>query len=232
MSQLLPFIADDDLIKYTQQMVSAVDRSKKSVESNPYRGVIDPFSALVDASVQGITFDKWMEQEKARKIQKSLQNALGDFHQNILGALHGWKNAGPGGSYDVRNEDKKIIAEVKNKYNTLNSEGLISVYKKLSNHLDYGDKDFTAYYVAIVTKGSASYDEPFTPVKKKIPMPRRDDLRKIDGKSFYALATGYDDAVHMLYETLPIVLKSLGYELSPDEATHFVDLFERAFSME
>jgi hypothetical protein len=230
MNQMLPFISDEDLIQYTKQMVSAVERSKISVEKNPYRGVADPFSALVDASVQGITFAEWLEQEKARKIQKSLQNALGDFHQNILGSVHGWANAGPGGSYDVRNEEKKIIAEVKNKYNTLNSEGFISVYNKLSNHLDFGSPGFTAYYVAIVPKGAKSYDEPFTPVKKKVPMPLRQDLRKIDGKSFYALATGYDNALDMLYGILPAVLKGLGCELAPTESGHFINLFDKAFN--
>lgn len=226
---ILPYINDDDLLQHTRTLLSAVKNAQVRIDKNIYSGVIDPFSALIDSATQGIAFDEWLEQEKARKAQKALQNALGDFHQNILGSVRGWTNAGLGGSYDIKNTRMKIIAEVKNKYNTLNSEGFLSVYDKLSSHLDYGDSGFTAYYVAILPKSNKPYDKPFTPVKKKVPRPLREDLRKVDGKTFYDLATGYSGALDQLYQALPSVLQSLGTTVDADTRTNCVDLFNRAY---
>ena len=116
---LLPFINDDSLYQATRTLVNAALSAQNRVEKNPYRNVIDPFSAQVDAARQGVSTDEWMEQEKSRQIQKAFSNALGDFHQDILGYMPGWDNAGRGGSYDVKNESLKVIAEVKNKHNTM-----------------------------------------------------------------------------------------------------------------
>lgn len=225
----LPYISDENLLKHTGTLVNSVSKAQKRIDMNIYGSVIDPFSSMIDASTQDIEFAKWLEQEKARKAQKALQNALGDFHQNILGSVTGWVNAGQGGSYDVKNSEVKIIAEIKNKYNTLNSEGLLSVYDKLSSHLDYGDSGFTAYYVAVLPKNSTPYNEPFTPVKKKVARPSRDDLRKVDGRTFYGIATGHENALDQLYDVLPVLLDQLEFPVKKSNLEHFKDLFDRAY---
>ncbi len=204
--QLLEFISNEQFFNHVSTMVNAVKIAKTKVEKNPYSSVVDPFSALVDASIQEISIDDWMKQENARRIQKALQNAIGEFHQNILGSMKGWENAGRGGSYDVRNADKRIIAEIKNKYNTLNANGYIAMYNTLANHLDYGDKGFIAYYVAIITKKPSPYNKIFAPPRMGQRMASREDLRMIDGKSFYTLASGDPNALAKLYNALPQAL--------------------------
>lgn len=204
--QLLEFIGNEPLYVFVKIMVDAVSKAKARFDKNPYSSVIDPFSAVVDASIQGISLDEWMEQEKVRRVQKALQNAVGEFHQNVLGAMPGWENAGKGGSYDVLNQEKKIIAEIKNKYNTLNSGGFLNMYTNLTNHLDYGGKGYTAYYVAIVTKNTEPYDKVFTPPRMGTRMAAREDLRMMDGKSFYAMASGDEDALAKLYRVLPAAI--------------------------
>ncbi len=47
------------------------------------------------------------------------QSAIGRFHQGVLGGVHGFKNHDAG--YDIENKQRKIIAEIKNKYNTMNA---------------------------------------------------------------------------------------------------------------
>lgn len=208
--QKLKFISNDDLYRFTTKMVKIVQGAKERVATDPYKSVIDPFSALVDAAVQGVSLEEWMEQEKSRQIQKSLQNSVGEFHQNVIGAMPGWENAGIGGNFDVINRKKGIIAEIKNKYNTLNSGGLINLYNTLASHLDYGDKKgYTAYYVAVITKTRTPFDKPFVPSKRGTPMAHREDVRAIDGRTFYDIASGEDGALRKLYDALPEVLEQI-----------------------
>ena len=236
MSQLLPYITDDDLYRATKTLVDAAFAAEKKVEQNPYRNVIDPFSALVDAARQRITTVEWMNQEKSRQIQKAFANALGDFHQDVLGSMPGWENAGRGGSYDVKNSEKRIIAEVKNKHNTMNARSAISVYDNLQRHLDYSEDNIKlAYLVEVVPKTPKPYNDiPFAPSERGTKRPARKDILKIDGKSFYALASGHDDALRMLYDTLPAVLGDI-LNIPPSElrgSDIFDELFNRAYILQ
>lgn len=227
----LSFITDEDLIKHTKELVNAAIKAADKVERNPYKNVIDPFSALIDAGRQGVSLDEWMEQEKSRQIQKSFQNAVGDFHQHILGSLPDWEDAGAGGSYDVINEKQKIIAEVKNKYNTMNANAERGVYDTMSRWLDYGKEGYTAYVVDIVPKSPKPYQFPFTPSERKVRRQTRENLIRIDGRSFYALATGQNDAIDKLYEALPKIISGiLGVDDQILSGTEdFKLIFEKAY---
>lgn len=234
MSQLLPFISDEDLHKATKTLVDAALSAKKKFEKDPYRNVIDPFSVLFDSASQKISTEDWMTQERARQVQKALQNALGDFHQTVLGAMPGWEDAGKGGSYDVKNQEKKVIAEIKNKYNTMNARSALSVYDNLQKHLDYGADGVTkAYLVEVVPKSPKPYEAPFRPAERGTPRPLRTDIVKVDGKSFYALASGVPDALRQLYDALPVVLGEI-LNIPPAELTDsptFDELFARVYTI-
>lgn len=231
---LLQFISDENLYRATRKLVEAAVSGKARVDRNPYRNVIDPFAALIGAANQKISTEEWMEQEKARQVEKAFSGALGDFHQDILGYMPGWVNAGEGGSYDLRNDELRVIAEVKNKHNTMNARSALSVYDNLQRHLDYGGDGVTkAYLVEVIPKTPRSYEVPFTPSERGTPRPRRDDLVKIDGNSFYALASGDENGLRKLYEALPSVLANI---LSVDEAelrntSVFNELFDRAYTL-
>ena len=246
--QMLNFISNHDLNRFTKDMVEAAQKAKERVEADPYRSVVDPFSALFDAAVQDISLDEWMLKEQSRQIQKALQNKVGYFHQCVIGAMPGWESTGPyGGGYDVVNRDKKIIAEIKNKYNTTNSGSSNNLYNTLAGHLDFGMRGYTAYFVAVITKGKSRFDKPFVPSRRTA---KREDLRVIDGRSFYDMAAGEDGALRKLYEVLPAVLEGiLGKPIRGNGAkeiissavqdapissayewnTDFIALFQRAF---
>lgn len=227
----LAFITDEDLLQHTQTLVDAALGAARGVEKNPHKNVVDPFSALVDSARQGISLHDWMKQEESRQIQKSFQNAVGDFHQRILGSISGWKNAGSGGSFDIINEERKIIAEIKNKHNTMNAGAERAVYDTMANWLDYGKDGYTAYVVSIVPKSPKPYVLPFVASERGVKRPTRNNLLKIDGRSFYELASGYEDAIDQLYAVLPSVLaRALDIDEKVLRGTDdFKEVFERAY---
>lgn len=226
---LLPFIPNDELVLYTKQVLDKVRLAYDGADAKLHSNVVDPFSALFDAMRQDITLEDWLNQERSRQVQKSLQNAVGDFHQNILGSIPGWENPGRGGGYDLINRERKILAEVKNKFNTMNSSSAESTYMKLARYVDGDYKGYTGYVVFILPKNTGDYDKTWSP--NQTTMPLRDDIRKADGESFYRLVTGYDDALEDLYDIMPHLIAKLLSKPNVTEADHATlkELFIRAY---
>lgn len=231
--QLLPFISNKDLYAQVGRVIDLAKETLTKNEKQFYKNSVDPFSALFDALWQNISLTVWLKQEKARQNQKTLQNALGDFHQEILGSFNGWESLGKGNVFDIKNESKKIIAEVKNKHNTTKGNHKVAIYDDLKGQLKERFKDYTAYYVEVIPKNKKIYNEPFTPSDNRTHKrrPKNKKIRVIDGKSFYALATGDPNALKKLYDVLPRVISDiLGREpkVVKDDAS-FNSLFEKIY---
>ena len=127
-SQLLGFISDEDLYRHTQKVLGVAKHAVTNAEMRLYSNKIDPFSALFDSLRQGVSLTLWIEQEKSRQIQKTMQNAVGEFHEDILGSMGGWEKLPVGHVIDLKNITKKIIAEVKNKHNTTKGNHKKDIY--------------------------------------------------------------------------------------------------------
>lgn len=201
------FISDEELISSVSIVLNAAQNAAEKAEEDFEKNVLDPFAALFSVTYNGINLEAWNELEAERQSQKSIQNSIGAFHQNLLGCFKGWKNAGRGGSVDLINEDRRIIAEIKNKHNTMNSGAANDTYAKLANHLKYDRKNFTAYLVQIVPKNSSDYDIPWSPNISTLAV--REDIRRIDGESFYDLASGEKDTLERIFDVMPKIITDL-----------------------
>lgn len=211
MGQLLPYVTDEVLYKNVEKVLHIVKQATDEAEIKLFKNIIDPFSATFDALRQDIELKDWLEQEKARQIQKTMQNAVGDFHQAILGSVEGWLDLGVGGVIDVVNDERKIIAEIKNKYNTTKGNHLKVPYDDLIHSISSTYQGYTAYYVQVIRQTKKPYDKPFTPSDNETHQrrPLNENVRKIDGRSFYSLVTGHEDALDMLYASLPKVIADI-----------------------
>ncbi|HYV33297.1 MAG TPA: Eco47II family restriction endonuclease [Candidatus Limnocylindria bacterium] len=231
--QLLPFITNEALFFNVQKVIDKALLAAKKSEENLHSNVLDPFSAVFDASCQGISLKDWIKLEKSRQIQKTLQNAIGDFHQDTIGSISTWENLPTGGIVDVRNKNRKIIAEIKNKYNTTKFSDRPAYYDSLK-HLIEGDyAGYTSYYVEVIPDGRKVYNEPFTPSDhiQKGKKPANEKIRLVDGKTFYQIATGQKDALQKLYEIVPYVASTiLGFRVEKiTEDKLFSELFKQAY---
>jgi type-2 restriction enzyme eco47II len=219
------FKNDDALSKIIKKIYDAYVAAKSS--NDIHSNVIDPFSALLESSFNKITYDQWIEAEKSRQIQKTLQNAIGNFHENIIGEIKGFKNLKVGEIIDIISEDKKIIAEIKNKWNTTKGNHKVAIYDDIASVLTTIGDGFTGYYVEIVPKTSTTYNKEFTPSDNKTHSQRtaNSKIRVIDGKSFYAMITGDENAIFRIYNEIVEELKKL--KLNPD--SKFKQLLTKAY---
>lgn len=228
----LSWIDENTLVQICRKLIKeAQPNSQKLNHSN----VIDPFSALFDMTVNNMTYDEWEKAEIRRQQQKTLQNAIGKFHQMVLGSVPEWRDMDVGSVVDLVNDTRKIYAEVKNKFNTVKGSDKIGVYNALAHwrgmHKDF--KEYTGYYVQILVKGN-SFDRPFTPPDNKAqnkPQPN-EYIREVDGKTFYEMVTGSPTALADLYNILPTVLaKASDGKLNAEQVKGhplYTDLYQKA----
>ena len=197
-------------------LASMISLYKTGISDKKLReNTLDVFSATIESLLKRISFDEWIEQEKQRQIQKTLQNEVGNLHQKILGTLMGVEDLGTGGVVDIICQEKSLIAEIKNKHNTTKGNHKIAIYDDLSAILEKNPDIQTAYYVEILPKNGRKYNKPFTPSdnKSKQRRPSNENIRQIDGQSFYELLTGNPNALRELY----ILLAQVASEILSEE---------------
>lgn len=208
------FVPDHILETEIRHLINIARQAKVQSKEKFGKNVIDPFAAIFEIAGFGIDHATWLESEMTRQAQKTLQNHIGTFHQNVLGTVSGWQNLGTGSVVDLVNHERKIIAEVKNKYNTVSGGKLAELYATLDSLVmpkASSYKEYTAYYVTIIPKRPTRYDQLFTPSDKNkgARCPSNELIREIDGGSFYAMATGEPNALQNLYDALPAVIETV-----------------------
>ncbi len=109
---IYPYVDDEVFIKEVSEVLRKNKSALKKIDKDFHENVIDPFSALFDSENSNLSIKTWEKQEKSRQLQKTLQNAIGHFHQRILGSVNGWYDPGVGGGYDSEHKKRKIVAEI------------------------------------------------------------------------------------------------------------------------
>lgn len=211
---------------------------KQQEEQDIYRNTLDCFSAVIEASMSELTLDDWFKSEGIRQAQKTLQNEIGKFQQAAFGTLEGVEDLGVGGIVDLIAKEKKVVAEIKNKWNTTKGNHKIQVYDDLLMMIN-DNEGFTGYYVEVLSKKGGKYNKPFTPSDNKTKQRRdaNDHIRVIDGRSFYELLTGNEDALKELYLQIPdltaeILKESLDVVINIEQIKNddlFPKLFDKVF---
>jgi len=229
--QLLPYISNKDLYLHTEKVVVALESRIRKADTKLHENVVDPFSAVFGCLVRENKPAQWLELEKARQIQKTLEDSLGYFHQGVLSSIPGWEQTTD--VVDLINKKLKLVADIKNKFNTTKGSHKKNIYDDLAAMIGRKDyRDFRGYYVEIIPNKPKPYDRPFTPPDNvtHTRRARNENIRIIDGGSFYELASGYKGALKMLYEVLPIVITDILHNKSIiTENSKIEGLFERAY---
>jgi len=210
----LTYISDDNLIAIVKHVLDIGIKRKKEAEKKFNHNVIDPFGSLFEAGAFNVDHQTWKSSETIRQCQKTLQNHVGELHQKILGHVDGWTDLDKGSVVDLVCEERKIIAEIKNKYNTVTGAKLADQYRSLEDLImpkASKFKEYTAYFVNVIPKNPNRFDSLFVPSdnKKGTRCSDNQNIRKIDGASFYALVTGEFNALENLFIALPMVIEDI-----------------------
>lgn len=236
----LPFVSDAVLESEVAFLLDKAREAKRLAQAQYGKNVIDPLSAMFEMAGFGMCHEAWKTSEQARQAQKTLQNHIGSFHQNILGAAKNWENLREGKVADLLCRKKRIIAEIKNKYNTVSGGRLSNLYRELDEMIGPKSsiyKDYTAYFVTIIPKKNVRRDAVFVPSDKEKGRKRakNEHIREIDGVSFYDLVFETDGALRQIYLRLPTIIEQVSaragqkQSFSDQEIASLIKYFESAF---
>lgn len=193
------FITDEHLLHCVSNLHNSYVKAKNNISKRKfYSNKIDTFKLTFDAKFNNIEEEKLIEGEILRQIDKSINNSIGTFHEQILGGIEGFEIGNLSG-FDIKASDETLFADIKNKHNTMNSSSAESLFQKLAHYAD-SYKQAKCYWVQILAK--SSFEEKwFGEINGKEYGHSR--VFKISGDRFYALLSGEKNALFELYKALP-----------------------------
>lgn len=197
------FISDDHLLECIGNLHKAYLKANNNInKKNFYSNKVDTIKLTFDAKFNDIDEEILIQAEILRQIDKSINNSIGTFHEQILGGIKGFEVGNLSG-FDIKAEDDTLFADIKNKHNTMNSSSAEALFQKLARYAnDY--KKAKCFWVQILAKGS--FCELWTgEINGKEYSHSR--VYKISGDQFYALLSGKEDAFFELYKALPLAIK-------------------------
>jgi hypothetical protein len=202
----LSFIQDADLWHHVKDTVLKYRFKIDLKDFN--KNLIDPIKLTFDAKVYQKTLEEIIETEVLRQLDKSNNNHIGYFHQNIFKYIHpAWTV--PKIGYDMINEQEKIFIEMKNKHNTMNSSSSQKTYMRMQNTI-LKDPAASCYLVEVIAKNSQNSKWIVSLDGERV---ENEKIRRISIDQFYKLVTGKPYAFKELCEVLPQVIEDVLHEL-------------------
>lgn len=193
------FISDEHLMECIQNLHASYRKAKNNIsKKNFYANKIDTVKLTFDAKFNNIDEKDLIHSEILRQIDKSINNSIGTFHEQILGGIEGYEVGNLSG-FDIKAIDNTLFADIKNKHNTMNSSSAEALFQKLARFAD-DHKQAKCYWVQILAKGSFSEHWTGEINGKEYSHSR---VFKISGDRFYALLSGQEDAFFQLCKALP-----------------------------
>ena len=208
------FVSDEHLLKCIANLYKAYSKAKNNItKKNFYSNKVDTIKLTFDAKFNDIDEESLIQAEILRQIDKSINNSIGTFHEQILGGITDFEVGNLSG-FDIKAKDDTLFADIKNKHNTMNSSSAEALFQKLARYAnDY--KKSKCYWVQILAK--SSFCELWSgEINGKEYSHSR--VYKISGDQFYALLTGQDDALFQLYKALPIATKDFLNSIEQNQA--------------
>lgn len=217
MNKYVDFVSDEDFIQCVKHVVEAYFSAKKIEKPieilRESKNTIDEFKTLFDVCVTQVGFDEWSNLELVRQNDKTINNKIGEFHQELLGKVDGWVDLGIGDEteIDLKKEDNTVFIELKNKYNTMNSSSTKTCREKLENVIEKYP-EATAYWAYVINKNYKSEDRIWIYQKRK-----DERIRRISGDKLYEMITGDSKALEKVFDAIPKAIVDIldkEYELS------------------
>lgn len=202
-NKYVDFITDEHFLECVANLHKAYLKAKNNVTKRSfYKNKIDTVKLTFDATFNEIDEESLIQAEILRQVDKSINNSIGTFHEQILGGIKGFQ-IGNFSGFDIKAVDDTMFAEIKNKHNTMSSGLAEAVFQKLARFAD-DNKKANCYLVQILA--TKSFNQKWEGIinGKEYSHSR---VFKISGDRFYALLTGEEDALLKLYKNIPIAVK-------------------------
>lgn len=212
----IPFITEKQFTEHVQATIRKYGDKLEPFNLKKFNSnIIDPIKLIFDKTVYNYSWDDIVKNEISRQRDKSNNNDIGYFHQQLFSYIKGC--VVPTEGWDVIYEnpfgieladgDKvhKIYVEMKNKHNTMNSASAGKTYMKMQHQL-LDDDDCACFLVEVIAKKSQNIRWDATVDKTKMHHRR---IRRVSIDKFYSMVTGDENSFYQICMALPKTIKSV-----------------------
>lgn len=202
----LDFISKEDFKEHVKNTIKTYGETLKSINLSKFnKNIIDPIKLTFDNKVYNQTLLETINNEIVRQRDKTNNNAIGYFHQNIFRYIKNCEVPEYGFDVIYSNKNKKIYVEMKNKHNTMNSSSSQKTYMRMLNQVLKEDDCF-CYLVEIIAKHSQNIVWNISLDKEMV---SNDKIRRVSIDKFYEEVTGEKDAFYKICKVLPEVIDEI-----------------------
>lgn len=200
-NKYVEFISDDHFIKCVENLHNAYLKAKKNIsKKNFYNNKIDTIKLTFDSKFNNIDEDNLIQAEILRQIDKSINNSIGTFHEEILGGIKDYE-VGKLSGFDIKAKDNSLFALLIHEKTPVNLND--AIFDKLAK-------------TANIFKNSKCYLVDFTVENEKIEKwtltndestVSHKNVYKISSGCFYTLLTGNQNSLKQLSQKTTAMLK-------------------------
>lgn len=212
----LDFISEEDFKKHVRATIMKYGEKLESYDLKRFNSnLIDPVKLIFDKSVYRTSWEEIVNNEVFRQRDKSNNNDIGYFHQNIFSYFKGCEVPQAGWDVIYKNPDgirmpdgdvvHTLYVEMKNKHNTMNSASSAKTYIKMQGQI-LEDDDCACFLVEAIAKKSQNIKWT-TKVDGKNVQHRL--IRRVSMDQFYAVLTEEADAFYKMCMALPGVVNTV-----------------------
>ncbi|MBR2149060.1 MAG: Eco47II family restriction endonuclease [Campylobacter sp.] len=204
---VLNFIKQNDFEEHVLATIKSYNSALQSINLAKFNSnIIDPIKLLFDKAVFNKTYHEIIDLELQRQRDKTNNNSIGYFHQNIFKFIDGCEVPNHGWDIIFHGKNRYYI-ELKNKHNTMNSSSSAKTFIKMQNHLLANSDNSICALVEVIAKKSS--DIPWEITIDGIRQNSLERLRRISIDKFYKIVTSDEFAFKKLCYQLPITIDKL-----------------------
>lgn len=202
----LNFIKKKDFYNHIEKTIQNYLKVLKPLDlKNFNKNIIDPIKLTFDFYIFKTSPHELIKREILRQRNRSFNNLIGYFHQNIFNYIPGCII--PEKTWDIiyKNNSQIFFVEMKNKHNTMNSDSKTTVYNKMKAKTQE-DKNAICFLVEVISRKSQNKTWKIT--LQNQPM-KHERIRLISIDKFYELITGDSYAFKKICDILPKTIKEI-----------------------
>lgn len=212
----LKFISDKNLKQHIAETIKSYGENLQPYNLEKFNAnIIDPIKLLFDKKVYGSTWEEIIKSEVFRQRDKSNNNSIGYFHQNIFKYIKGCTVPKSGwdvifqktGGIEIEDCGKvsRIFVEMKNKHNTMNAAASAKTYMKMQGQL-LNDDDCVCFLVEVIAKKSQNIAWVVS-IDGQRQVHKR--IRRVSIDEFYKIVTGEENSFYQLCMILPQMIEKV-----------------------
>ena len=223
----LNFISEEDFKKHVRATIMKYGEKLESYDLRRFNSnLIDPIKLIFDKSVYRTSWEEIVNNEIFRQRDKSNNNDIGYFHQNIFSYFDGCEVPQAGWDVIYKNPNgiqmpdgdivHTLYVEMKNKHNTMNSASSAKTYIKMQGQI-LEDDDCACLLVEAIAKKSQNIK---WTTKVDVKNVQHRLIRRVSMDQFYAILTGEENAFYKMCMVLPQTIKEVVNEESSVKVPH------------